>query len=220
MLDWWGPIINEYYGGSEGNGATALNSEEWLAHPGSVGKPLIGTLHICDDEGNEVPVGEKGLVYFGSEQPAFKYHNDDEKTRSSQHPRNPNWSAIGDIGYVDADGFLYLTDRKSFMIISGGVNIYPQAIENELILHPSVADVAVIGVPNAEMGEEVKAVVELVPGAQGSDELAQEMIEFLNGKIGRYMMPRSVDFIDQLPRLPTGKLYKQQLRERYWPKQA
>ncbi|MBO3277393.1 acyl-CoA synthetase [Pseudomonas schmalbachii] len=220
MIDWWGPIINEYYGGSEGNGATALNSEEWLAHPGSVGKPLIGTLHICDDEGNELPAGEKGLVYFGSEQPAFQYHNDTEKTRSSQHPRNPNWSAIGDIGYVDEDGFLYLTDRKSFMIISGGVNIYPQAIENELILHPSVADVAVIGVPNAEMGEEVKAVVELVPGAQASDDLAKALIEFLNGKIGRYMMPRSVDFTDQLPRLPTGKLYKQQLRERYWPKQA
>ncbi|MNO53653.1 Long-chain-fatty-acid--CoA ligase FadD13 [compost metagenome] len=220
MIEWWGPILSEYYAGSEGNGATALHSDEWLAHPGSVGKALIGTLHICDDEGNELPPGETGLVYFGSELPSFQYHNDPEKTRSAQHPKHPNWSTLGDVGHVDADGYLYLTDRKNFMIISGGVNIYPQAIEDALALHPQVGDVAVIGVPNAEMGEEVKAIIEPAPGVEPSEQLGAELVEFLRDRVARYMLPRSVDFIDCMPRMPTGKLSKQQLRERYWPKPA
>ncbi len=215
MIDWWGPILVEYYGGSEGNGATALDTAQWLSHPGSVGRAIIGTLHICDDDGNELPVGETGVVYFERDELPFRYHNDPEKTRNAQHPRHPNWTTLGDIGRVDADGFLYLTDRKAFMIISGGVNIYPQQVEDALALHPQVLDVAVIGVPNEEMGEEVKAFVEPAPGVQPSEALAEELIEFLRSRVARYMVPRTIEFVDELPRTPTGKLQKHVLRARY-----
>ena len=216
MIDWWGPILHEYYAATEGNGVTTLDTQQWLAHPGSVGSALLGVLHICDDEGNELPVGETGMVYFEREQLPFHYHNDPAKTRSAQHPVHPSWTAVGDVGRLDADGYLYLTDRKAFMIISGGVNIYPQAIEDALVVHPSVGDAAVIGVPNAEMGEEVKAVVEPASGVVPSEALAEELLAYLRTKVARYMVPRSIDFIDAMPRLPTGKLYKQPLRERYW----
>jgi fatty-acyl-CoA synthase len=215
MIDWWGPIIEEYYSSTEGNGVTTLNTEEWLAHPGSVGRALLGIIHICDDEGNELPVGESGLVYFERDQLPFHYHNDPDKTRAAQHPRHPAWTAVGDIGRVDSDGYLYLTDRKAFMIISGGVNIYPQAIEDALAVHPDVHDAAVIGVPDAEMGEQVKAIVEPAPGVAPSEALAERLLDYLRTRVARYMVPRSIDFIDAMPRLPTGKLYKQALRERY-----
>lgn len=217
MIDWWGPILLEYYAGSEGNGTTVIDSEEWLAKPGSVGKARIGKLRICDDDDKELPPGQEGLVYFERDVVPFTYHNDPSKTKSAQHSVYPNWTALGDVGYVDTDGYLFLTDRKSFMIISGGVNIYPQAIENALILHPAVADVAVIGVPHEEFGESVKAVVELMPGETASDDLAQRLMQFTRDKVASYMVPRSVDFTDALPRLPTGKLYKNKVRDQYWP---
>ncbi|HTK65226.1 MAG TPA: acyl-CoA synthetase, partial [Pseudonocardia sp.] len=165
MIDWWGPILMEYYGGTEGNGLTMIDSESWKTKQGSVGRPILGTLRICEDEtGRELPAGETGLVYWERDEVPFVYHNDDEKTKSSQHPEHPTWTTLGDIGHVDEDGFLFLTDRKSFMIISGGVNIYPQETENVLALHPAVHDVAVIGVPDPEMGESVKAFVQPAPG--------------------------------------------------------
>jgi fatty-acyl-CoA synthase len=220
MIEWWGPILHEYYAGTESNGATRIDSVQWLQRPGSVGRAAVGILHICDDAGKELPPGEAGTIYFERDAMPFAYHNDPAKTRAAQHPQHPNWSTLGDVGYVDEDGYLFLTDRKAFMIISGGVNIYPQAIEDALILHPKVADVAVFGVPNADMGEEVKAVVELLPGNAPSEALAAELIEFTRGRVASYMVPRSIDFIDQMPRLPTGKLYKRVLRDRYWPKQG
>jgi fatty-acyl-CoA synthase len=216
MIDWWGPILSEYYAGTEFNGFTYIDSTDWLAHPGSVGRPLVGIIHICDDEGRPVPTGEPGVIYFEREEQAFEYHNDPEKTRSAQHPDHPLWTALGDVGYVDEDGFLYLTDRKAYMIISGGVNIYPQEIEDCLVMHPKVADVAVFGVPNEEMGEEVKAVVQPVDGLAGTPELARELTEFARGHIAHYKVPASIDFRDELPRLPTGKLYKRLLRDEYW----
>ncbi|MCP5043319.1 MAG: AMP-binding protein [bacterium] len=216
MIDWWGPILVEYYGGTELNGLTYIDSENWLSHQGSVGRPVMGSLHICDDEGRELAPGEDGLIYFEREQVTFRYHGDEEKTRSSQHPEHENWSALGDVGHVDEDGFLYLTDRKSFMIISGGVNIYPAEIENALVTHPKVLDVAVIGVPNEEFGEEVKAIVQLMQDVAASPEVAQELLEFCREHIAHYKCPRSIDFEAELPRLPTGKLYKRLLRDRYW----
>ncbi|MGD9701026.1 MAG: acyl-CoA synthetase [Acidimicrobiia bacterium] len=214
MIDWWGPIINEYYAGSEGNGFCALNSEQWLAHPGSVGMSMMGTLHICDDSGDELPVGQAGQIWFESPL-AFEYHNDPEKTASAYNAKG--WSSLGDIGYLDEEGYLYLTDRASHMIISGGVNIYPQEVENELTMHPAVRDVAVIGVPNADLGEEVKAVVIAADPDAAGDALAQELIAYCRSRLAHFKCPVSVDFVDELPRLPTGKLLKRQLRDRYWP---
>jgi fatty-acyl-CoA synthase len=216
MIEWWGKILFEYYAGTEASGSTFIDSETWLAHPGSVGRAIVGVLHICDEEGNELPVGEAGLVYFEREAVIFEYHNDPEKTRSGQHPKHPNWSALGDVGYLDAEGFLYLTDRKAFMIISGGVNIYPQAIENALVLHPKVGDVAVFGVPDPDLGEAVKAVIEPAPGVAPTPELAAELMAFARSKLAHYMAPKSIDFIVEMPRLPTGKLYKRVLRDQYW----
>ncbi len=220
MIEWWGPIIQEYYAGTEGTGATIIDSREWLKHPGSVGRASLGVLHICDEEGAELPTGESGLIYFEREQMTFAYHNDPAKTRAAQHPAHDNWMSLGDVGYVDEEGYLYLTDRKAFMIISGGVNIYPQAIEDALILHPKVGDVAVFGVPHEEMGEEVKAVVEPAPGVEPSSELAAELLAFARERLAHYMAPRSVDFIEEMPRLPTGKLYKRILKDRYWTGRA
>jgi fatty-acyl-CoA synthase len=220
MIEWWGPIVHEYYAGTEGAGATIIDSQEWLAHPGSVGRAALGVLHICDEEGRELPIGEAGLIYFEREAMTFAYHNDTAKTRAAQHPEHGNWTSLGDVGYLDDEGYLYLTDRKAFMIISGGVNIYPQAIEDALILHPKVGDVAVFGVPDEEMGEAVKAVIEPAPGVEASDELGAELIAFARERLAHYMAPRSVDFIEEMPRLPTGKLYKRLLKDKYWSGRA
>ncbi|MDP1818667.1 MAG: AMP-binding protein [Acidimicrobiales bacterium] len=218
MIEWWGPILYEYYGGTEVNGLTYIRSEEWLEHRGSVGKPVLGTLHICDESGAELPPREPGIVYFELPKRPFEYHGDPEKTRKAEHPDHPNWTALGDVGYVDEDGYLYLTDRATFMIISGGVNIYPQEIENVLVLHPKVADVAVFGVPDPDFGEQVKAVVQpLEPGTAGPV-LEQELLAYCREHLAGYKVPRSMDFEDELPRLPTGKLYKRLLRDRYWGK--
>jgi long-chain acyl-CoA synthetase len=216
MFDWWGPIIYEYYGGTELNGLTHCGPEEWLAHPGTVGKPVIGTLHICAEDGRELHAGEPGIVYFELPEMPFRYHNDDAKTKSAQHPEHANWTALGDVGYVDEDGFLFLTDRATFMIISGGVNIYPQEIEDQLILHPKVADVAVIGVPDEEMGEAVKAVVQPAEGITADDALANELLAYCREHIAHYKCPKSLDFMAELPRLPTGKLYKRLIKDTYW----
>ena len=214
MIDWWGPIIFEYYAGTEGNGSTFINSDDWLAHPGSVGRASPGcTLHILDDDGEEVPQGETGGVYFeGGGQ--FVYLNDDEKTKGSYSKEG--WSTLGDIGHLDEEGYLYLTDRKSFMIISGGVNIYPQEAENVLITHPKVTDVAVFGVPNSEFGEEVKAVVQPVDMALADASLEAELIAYARDQISHIKCPRSIDFLEALPRHPTGKLYKRLLKDKYW----
>jgi long-chain acyl-CoA synthetase len=216
MIEWWGPIIHEYYAGTELNGFCYISSDDWLAHPGSVGKPLIGVIHICDEAGVELPTGEPGTIYFEREVPAFEYHNDADKTADSRHGEHPLWSTLGDVGRVDEDGYLYLTDRKAFMIISGGVNIYPQEIEDCFVLHPKVTDVAVFGVPNEDFGEEVKAVVQPAPGIEGDDALARELTEYAKEHIAGYKIPRSIDFRPELPRLPTGKLYKRLLRDEYW----
>jgi len=216
MFDWWGPILYEYYAGTELNGLTHCGPHEWLAHPGTVGKPLLGTLHICDEAGSELPVGEPGIVYFELPAMPFAYHRDDAKTKSAQHPQHANWTALGDVGYVDAEGYLFLTDRATFMIISGGVNIYPQEIEDALIMHPKVADVAVVGVPDEEMGEAVKAVVQPAEGIDGGPELEAELLAYAREHIAHYKCPRSIDFMAELPRLPTGKLYKRLLKDAYW----
>lgn len=218
MIDWVGPIVHEYYAGSEGNGFVYCNSEQWLAHPGTVGQALNSTVHILDDEGHELPAGEIGTVYFESAA-NFTYHNDDEKTKASRDPLGRGWTTLGDIGYVDDEKFLFLTDRKAFMIISGGVNIYPQEAENVLISHPRVTDVAVFGVPHAEFGEEVKAVVQpaVMPASDDeSRQLERELIEFCRASLADIKCPRSVNFRPELPRHPTGKLYKRLLKDEYW----
>ena len=212
MLDWWGPIIHEYYAGTEGNGFVYASPQDWLAHPGTVGRSLTGPLHILDDEGNELPAGERGTVYF--EQGGFEYHNDPEKTAASRTQQG--WTTLGDVGYLDEEGFLFLTDRKAYMIISGGVNIYPQEAENVLTMHPAVADVAVFGIPHEEMGEEVKAVVQPVEGVVPGPELERELIAYCRERLAHYKCPKSVDFDPELPRHPTGKLYKRLVRDRYW----
>jgi long-chain acyl-CoA synthetase len=212
MLEWWGPIIHEYYSGTEDIGSTFISPEEWLAHPGSVGRPLE-ECHIVGPDGEELPPGEEGVVYFAGGRP-FEYHNDPDKTASVTNDRG--WRTLGDIGRLDEDGYLYLTDRQAHMIISGGVNVYPQEAENVLAGHPEVADVAVIGVPDAEMGEAVKAVVQPVDGAAAGAELEADLLAHCRGELATYECPRSVDFVDELPRDPNGKLYKRLLRERYW----
>ncbi len=222
MIAWWGPKIHEYYAGTEGNGFCAINSTEWLAKKGSVGRALLGEIHICDEHGEELPVGEAGTIYFGNGS-EFEYHNDPEKTKSSRHPKG--WSTLGDIGYVDADGFLFLTDRKANMIISGGVNIYPQEAENVLTMHDKVSDVAVFGVPNEDFGEEVKAVVQPANWAdvdtpEKQAALERELIAFCRSQLADIKCPRSIDFEAELPRHPTGKLYKRIVRDRYWEGRA
>ena len=212
MIEWWGPIIDEYYAGSEGNGMTWARSDEWMAHKGTVGKAVHGEVKICNEEGDEVPVGEEGQVYFAGTTPP-NYHNSPDKNEAALNPKHKDWSSLGDVGKLDKDGFLYLTDRKAFMIISGGVNIYPQECENIMITHPKVADVAVIGVPDEEFGESVKAVVQPMPGIAPSEELAAELMEFAQANLSKIKCPKSVDFDPELPRHPTGKLYKRLIRD-------
>jgi acyl-CoA synthetase (AMP-forming)/AMP-acid ligase II len=215
MMDWWGPILWEYYAGTEMNGFCLVNPKEWLDRPGTVGRPLIGQLHIVGDDGQELPAGEAGTVYFGGG-PEYEYHNDPTKTQEMQDPGGRGWTTLGDVGYVDEEGWLFLTDRKAFMIISGGVNIYPQETENVLVVHPRVADVAVLGVPNEEMGEEVKAVVQPVSWDDAGPGLEAELLAYCREHLAHYKCPRTIDFERELPRLPTGKLYKGKLREKYW----
>ena len=217
MIEWWGPIIHEYYAGTEGNGFVYTNSTDWLAHRGSVGKALVGTLHIVGEDGEEVPTGESGTVYFeGEAASTFEYHNDPEKTQSSRDAKGRGWSTLGDVGYLDGDGFLYLTDRKAYMIITGGVNVYPQEAENVLAMHPQVTDVAVFGVPNDDFGEEVKAVVQPASMDDAGPELARILIAYCKDHLADVKCPRSVDFRAELPRHPTGKLYKRLLKDEYW----
>lgn len=215
MIDWLGPIINEYYASTEANGATFIDSAQWLAHPGSVGPALLGTLRICGEDGRELGPGEVGTVYFERDAVPFSYHNDPEKTASTQHPEHPTWTTVGDLGYVDQDGFLYLTDRKAFMIISGGVNIYPQEVEDLFSLHPAVHDIAVIGVPDEEMGERVVGVVQPAEGAVPGPALESELIGYARERIAHYKVPREMHFVDELPRTPTGKLVKGRLRAEF-----
>ncbi|MEO1028580.1 MAG: acyl-CoA synthetase, partial [Pseudomonadota bacterium] len=216
MIEWWGPVIDEYYAGSEGNGMTFIRSEEWLAHKGSVGKAILGTLRICDENGDPVPTREEGQIFFEGG-PPFQYHKAEAKTAESQNKHG--WTSLGDIGWLDEEGYLYLTDRKSFMIISGGVNIYPQEIENHLITHPKVMDVAVIGGPCPDMGERVIAIVQPTDMADATDAFGQELEAFAREKLSGVKIPRQIDFREELPRALTGKLYKRLLRDEYW-KQA
>ncbi|MDB5771242.1 MAG: AMP-dependent synthetase and ligase [Burkholderia sp.] len=213
MIEWWGPVFLEYYGATENNGFTLCTSEEWLQHKGSAGRSVLGEAHILDDDGAELPSGEAGNVYF-AKGPVFEYHNDPQKTAESRNAQG--WSTLGDIGYLDQDGYLYLTDRKSYMIISGGVNIYPQEVEDLLINHSKVLDAAVIGVPNEDFGEEVKAVVQPRDMRDAGPVLEAELIAYCKAHLSSIKCPRSVDFEQELPRHPTGKLYKRLLKDRYW----
>lgn len=212
MIDWWGPILVEYYAGTEGNGMTMITSAEWLSHPGSVGRAVLGQPRICGPDGIELPVGQEGEVFFAEARP-FAYHNDPERTAATANAQG--WTSLGDIGRVDEEGYLYLTDRKSFMIISGGVNIYPQEIEDRLIQHPRVLDAAVIGVPCPEMGERVVAVVQPANMAEADEALASDLIAWTRHHLSGVKVPRQIDFMEQLPRHDTGKLYKQGLRALY-----
>ncbi|OCB18372.1 acyl-CoA synthetase [Mycobacterium malmoense] len=212
MMDWWGPIIDEYYASSEAHGSTLITAEEWLAHPGSVGKPMGGAVHILDEDGNELPPGQAGEIYFEGGY-SFEYLNDPTKTAASRDKRG--WATVGDIGYLDEEGYLYLTDRRHHMIISGGVNIYPQEAENLLVTHPKVLDAAVFGVPDDEMGQRVQAVVQTVDPGDATDEFAAELLTWLRDRLAHYKCPKSIAFEAQLPRTDTGKLYKNGLIEKY-----
>ena len=215
MIEWWGPVIYEYYAGTEGNGFTFVTSPEWLQKPGTVGKALTGIIRVCDEDGNEVPRGTEGQIFFEPTEGMvpFEYHNDPDKTRDARNKHG--WTSLGDVGYQDEDGYLFLTDRKSFMIISGGVNIYPQEIENLLVTHPKVANAAVIGAPDPEMGEKVVAVIQPLDMAEAGEALADEIRAYLSGQLSRVKMPRQIDFREQLPRELIGKLYKRLLRDEY-----
>ncbi|WP_028643048.1 acyl-CoA synthetase [Nocardioides sp. URHA0020] len=215
MIEWLGPIVHEYYASTESNGATFIDSQAWLEKPGSVGTALMGIIRICGDDGTLLGPGEVGTVYFEREQRTFSYHNDPERTASTEHPDHPSWTTVGDLGYLDEDGYLFLTDRLAFMIISGGVNIYPQEIEDLFSLHPAVTDIAVIGVPDEEMGERVVAFVEVAPGAVAGDELAAELTAYARERIAHFKVPREFHFRDELPRTPTGKMVKGKLRDEY-----
>ncbi|MDT5337713.1 MAG: long-chain acyl-CoA synthetase [Mycobacterium sp.] len=212
MIDWWGPIVDEYYASSEAIGSTLITAEDWLTHPGSVGKSMMSALHILDEDGNELPAGQAGEIYFegGFD---FEYLNDPGKTASSRDSHG--WKTVGDIGYLDEDGYLYLTDRRHHMIISGGVNIYPQEAENILVTHPLVMDAAVFGIPDEEMGQRVKGVVQTVDQADATEAFADELLTWLRDRLSHYKCPRSISFEAQLPRTDTGKLYKQELIDKY-----
>lgn len=214
MMAWFGPVLHEYYSSTEANGVTMIDPAEWLDRPGSVGRAALGTVRICDDEdGSELPAGETGVVYFERDEMPFAYHGDPDKTAGARHPAHPNWSTCGDIGFVDDDGYLFLRDRKAFTIISGGVNIYPQEIEDALTLHPDVFDVAVIGLPDDEYGESVTAVLKLRDGVVARPDLTDELISYLRTRIAGYKVPRRFEFVADLPRTPTGKLLKAKLRD-------
>jgi long-chain acyl-CoA synthetase len=217
MIAWWGPIVNEYYAGTEGNGFCTINSTEWLAHKGSVGRGMTAEVKICDEDGEPLPPRTEGLVFFagGGE---FEYHGDPKKTAESRNKHG--WTTLGDVGWVDEEGYLYLTDRKSFMIISGGVNIYPQEIENLLVTHPKVADVAVVGAPDEEMGEKVVAVIQPADWSEAGDDLRGELMAFARANLSHVKAPRQLDFMEELPRHPTGKLYKRLIRDAYWGKEG
>ena len=213
MLDWWGPVVVEYYAATEGGGSV-ITAEEWLARPGSVGTAWPGSeVRVLDDNGDDLPVGEPGLVYLRMGASTFEYHKDMEKTLAA---RARGMFTVGDIGYLDADGYLYLCDRKGDMIITGGVNVYPAEIESELSCHPAVADVAVFGIPHDEWGEEIKAVVQPAEGVAPGPALSEELLAFLSGRIARFKLPRTIDYVAELPRDPNGKLYKRRLRDPYW----
>ncbi|HEY0520488.1 MAG TPA: acyl-CoA synthetase, partial [Ilumatobacteraceae bacterium] len=216
MMAWLGPIIHEYYGGTEGFAGSTIEPGEWLAHPGSVGKPF-SPVHVVSEDGTELPVGESGELFFEGG-PTFEYFKDPAKTATVSNDRG--WRTLGDMGYLDDDGYLYLTDRSSFMIVSGGVNIYPQEAENLLVMHPKLVDAAVFGVPNDEFGEEVKAVVQPMEGVAGDSALAAELIEYCRSHLATYKCPRSIEFDRDLPRDPNGKLYKRRIRDRYWQGRA
>jgi len=216
MIDWWGPVLYEYYSATEGIGITFIDSRQWLDKPGSVGRDgVLGIAHVVGIDGRDLPPGETGIIYFERDEMPFNYLGDPEKTAAAQHPDHPNWATVGDMGYLDEDHFLYLTDRQSHMIISGGVNIYPREIEDVLTLHPAVYDVAVIGVPDEEMGETVKAVVQLAGGVVWTPELQKELLDLCRERLARFKWPKSIDAVDELPRTPTGKLLKHVLRRRY-----
>lgn len=215
MIDWWGPIVGEYYAGTEGNGFCAISAHEWLERPGSVGRNLTALTKICGEDGEELPPRAEGTVYFAGG-PAFEYHNDAEKTAGVANRHG--WTTLGDVGWLDEEGYLYLTDRKSFMIITGGVNVYPAEVENLLVTHPEVADVAVIGAPHEEMGEEVVAVVCPRDWDAAGPALAAELLAFARANLSHVKAPRRIDFRRELPRHDTGKLYKRLLRDEYWGK--
>jgi len=216
MIDWWGPVLYEYYSATEGIGITFIDSEQWLAKPGSVGRDgVLGTAHVVGEDGRDLPPGETGVIYFERDEMTFQYRGDPDKTAASRHPDHPNWATVGDLGYLDEDHFLYLTDRQSHMIISGGVNIYPREVEDVLTLHPAVYDVAVIGVPDEEMGERVHGVVQLADGVTWTPELERELIDSCRAQLAHFKCPARVDAVDQLPRTPTGKLLKHVLRRSY-----
>ncbi|KFU77871.1 long-chain acyl-CoA synthetase [Amycolatopsis lurida] len=213
MLDWWGPVVTEYYAATEGGG-TAISGEEWLRKPGSVGLPWPGsTIKILDDEGTELPAGETGTVYMKMGDSKFEYHKDRAKTDKA---RVGDLFTLGDVGHLDEDGYLFLHDRKADLIISGGVNIYPAEIEGELVMHPKIADVAVFGVPHEDWGEAIKAVVQPADGVEPSEELTAEILEYAASRLAKFKLPRSVDYLPELPRDPNGKLYKRKLRDPYW----
>ena len=215
MLEWWGPIVHEYYGGTEGGFLSLIRGEEWLEHPGSMGRPLDSVeIRILDDDTEPVEPGTPGQIWFRSKLGSdFEYHGDPAKTAAAH---TDGWGTLGDIGYLDADGYLFMSDRKIDMIISGGVNIYPAEIEGVLVGHPAVADAAVFGIPDDEMGEQVKAAIELIDGAAASPELAAELTAYVREHLAGYKAPRSIDFEAHLPRHETGKLYKRLLRDPYW----
>jgi len=213
MIEWWGPVVDEYYAASEGGGTVVL-PDDWMRKPGTVGKPWpISEVAIFDDEGNRLGPNEEGTVYMSMQTGDFEYHKDQEKTRSN---RIGKFFTVGDIGYLDDDGYLFLRDRKADMIISGGANIYPAEIEGVLLTHPLVADAAVFGIPHADWGEEVKAAVEPAPGAEAGEELAHQILDHCAGRLARFKIPKSVDFVAEMPRDPNGKLYKRKLRDPYW----
>jgi long-chain acyl-CoA synthetase len=215
MIAWWGPIVHEYYAGTEGNGFCIINATEWLTHKGSVGRGLTAAVKICDEDGELLPPRAEGLVYFeGGGQ--FEYHGDPAKTAESRNQHG--WTTLGDVGWLDEEGYLYLTDRKSFMIISGGVNIYPQELENVLIGHPKVADAAVVGAPDEEMGEKVVAVIQPMDWADAGEDLRAELMAYARQHLSHVKSPRVIDFMAELPRHATGKLYKRLIRDAYWSK--
>ncbi len=215
MIDWWGPVLFEYYGASEQHGMYFISTPEWIAKPGSVGKKGLGVVHICDEEGTELPAGEVGTIYFERDVRPFSYHKDPEKTDKATHPTHATWTTVGDLGHLDDDGYLFIADRQVFVIISGGVNIYPQEVENALTMHPKIFDVAVIGVPDTEMGQQVKAVVQLKPGIEPGADVEAELIDYVGSRVAKFKVPRTVDFVDEIPRTPTGKLLKRKLVESY-----